>query len=165
MLTVSILTLLNTMAIFFVVRMLKQFYGSIAAVFFLIMSFQFYARFSGTTMTEQLGFAGGNLAIFFLIIGAKTRSIWKALFGLGLLTFALNARAGAFLVISIFNLWLVIFFSHRMNRLCIAVSAIIVVSIVFLSNIILVRIVAEPHAVPFSNYSYTLYGLASGNKV
>ncbi|HMD81875.1 MAG TPA: hypothetical protein VKE92_11235, partial [Anaerolineales bacterium] len=164
MATLVILTLLNMLAVYFVVRIVKQLYGSTAAAFFLIISFEFYLRFSGVTTSEQLGFAAGNLAIFFLMIGAHTRSLWKVLFGLGLLTLALNARAGAFFILPALILWLAFFFRQQTPFWRAAGSGILVVVTVFLLNLILVRVIAEPQAAAFSNYSYTLYGLASGNK-
>ncbi|MCI0608136.1 MAG: glycosyltransferase family 39 protein [Anaerolineae bacterium] len=164
MITLSILTLLNTLAVFFVVRMVKRLYGSIGAAIFLVISFEFYTRFSGTTLSEQLGFAAGNLALFFLLIGAHTGSLSKALFGLGLLTLALNARAGAFFILPILSLWLAFSFRQRAGFWRSAGLAIIVVISVFLLNLVLVRVIADPQSTSFSNYSYTLYGLASGNK-
>jgi hypothetical protein len=147
-----------------VIRVVKQLYGSTAAAFFLIISFEFYLRFAGVTTSEQLGFAAGNLALFFLLIGAHTRSLWKVLLGLGLLTLALNARAGAFFILPALILWLAFFFRQQTTFWRAAGSAIIVVVAVFLLNLILVRVIAQPQGAPFSNYSYTLYGLASGNK-
>ena len=164
MATLIILALINISAAYFVVRLVKQLYGAPAAAFFLILSFEFYIRFSGVTTSEQLGFAAGNFALFFLLIGAHTRSMWKALFGLGLLTLALNARAGAFFILPALILWLGLFFRQQTSVWRSTGSAIIVVVTVFLLNLILVTVLAEPQSVPFSNYSYTLYGLASGNK-
>lgn len=159
-----ILTLSNILAVFFVVRIVKRLYGSTAAGFFLIISFEFYTRFSGVTTSEQLGFAAGNLALYFLLIGAHTRDMRKALFGLGLLTLALNARAGAFFILPALILWLALSFRQRTTFWRAGGMAIVVVIAVFLLNLILVRAIAEPQSAPFSNYSYTLYGLASGNK-
>src|SRR5687767_6571152 len=97
--TLIVLTLANVLAVYFAVRIVKQLYGPTAAAFFLIISFEFYRRFSGVTTSEQLGFAAGNFALYFLLIGTQTRSLWRLLFGLGLLTLALNARAGAFFIL------------------------------------------------------------------
>ena len=111
--TVSILTVLNTLAVCFLVRVFKRLYGSIASGFFLVISFEFYIRFAGKTMTEQLGFVLGNLALFFLLIGAHEKNMRKALFGLGLLTLALNARAGAFIILPVLIIWLALFFRQH----------------------------------------------------
>lgn len=164
MITLSILTLINTLGVFFVVRMVKRLYGAIGAAIFLVISFQFYTRFSGTTLSEQLGFAAGNLALFFLLIGAHTGSLIKALFGLGLLTLALNARAGAFFILPILILWLAFSFRQRITFWRSAGLAALVIISVFLFNLTIVRVIADPKSTSFSNYSYTLYGLASGNK-
>ena len=159
-----LLSLINTLAVCFVVRWVKHLYGGTAAAFFLILSFEFYIRFAGLTLTEQLGFALANLALFFLLVGTHMRSLWRVLFGLGLLTLALNARAGAFFILPALTLWLGLYFRQQTSLWRSIGSAIVVVTAGFLLNYLLVRVIAEPQGVPFSNYSYTLYGLASGNK-
>jgi hypothetical protein len=164
MITLSIMTLLNALAVFFVFRMVKRLYGSTGAAIYLVVSLDFYARFSGTTLSEQLGFAAGNLALFFLLLGTHTGSLSKALFGLAVLTLALNARAGAFFILPILSLWLGFSFRQRTalwRSLSLSISVVI---LVFLLNLIIVRVIADPRSTTFSNYSYTLYGLASGNK-
>ena len=39
-----------------------------------------------------------------------------------------------------------------------------VIASAFILNFLLTKAIADPQGIPFSNYSYTLYGLASGNK-
>jgi hypothetical protein len=74
MLTLTLLTLFNTIAVFYVVRMVKERFGPLGASVFLIASFEFYSRFAGQTLSEQLGFAFANLALCCLfaasVIGA-----------------------------------------------------------------------------------------------
>jgi len=164
MIALIILTLFNTIAVFFVVRMIKERFGSISAGIFLILSFEFYARFSGVTSTEQLGFALANIALFFLLSCIRDRSFGKGLWGLALLTLALNARAGAFFILPALIVWLVFSFREQIPFKRSAGFAIAVILVVFIINIALIKMIADPKGAPFSNYSYTLYGLASGNK-
>ena len=164
MITLSILTLFNALAVFFVVRGINQFYGLTAAAVFLVGSVVFYFRYSGVTTSEQLGVAAGHLALFFLLLGVRTGSLKQVLFGLGFLTLALNARAGAFFILPVLILWLAFYFRKTIAFWRSACLAALVVIMVFVSNLIMVRIIADPTSTSFSNYSYTLYGLASGNK-
>jgi len=164
MVTLAVLTWINAIAVLLVVREIRRNFGGPAAAFLLIFTYVFYARFAGTTMTEQLGFALGNLAVFFLLISAQNESLRHALFGLGLLSLALIARAGAFFILPILVVWITILFRTKNAAWRAPVLAIAVIASAFILNSILLKTIAEPQGVPFSNYSYTLYGLASGNK-
>jgi len=71
MVTLAVLTWINALAVLLVVREVKRSYGAVGASVLLIIAYKFYLRFAGTTMTEQLGFALGNLAVFFLLTGCR----------------------------------------------------------------------------------------------
>ncbi len=164
MITLALLTWVNALAVFLVVQEVKRGFGATGASVILLFSYKFYLRFAGTTMTEQLGFALGNLAMFFLLIGSQRKSFKHALLGLGLLSLAMNARAGGFFVLPILILWLALTFYHKIVLWRIFGLAIAVVTLPFVLNLLLFKAIANPGGAPFSNYSYTLYGLASGNK-
>ncbi|MDP1709359.1 MAG: hypothetical protein Q8L21_00530, partial [Candidatus Komeilibacteria bacterium] len=164
MTTLIILTLVNVIAILIAFQAIKRWYGALGASAYLLIAYVFYTRFTGETSSEQLGFALGNLALFFLLVGVQTRSFWRALFGLGILTLALNARAGAFFILPALIVWMAFYFRRQIVFWRTAGLAIAVVVMVFLLNIFLARVVTGQQGTTFSNYSYTLYGLASGNK-
>jgi len=164
MVSLALLTWVNALVVLLVVQEVKRSYSAFGASVLLIFAYKFYLRFAGTTMTEQLGFAFGNLAMFFLLIGARTKSLKHALSGLGLLCLALNARAGAFFILPILILWLVLTFYPQTGLWRTLGLSIIVVILPFVFNFLLFKAIADPQSIPFSNYSYTLYGLASGNK-
>jgi hypothetical protein len=164
MVSLAVLTWVNALAVLLVVQEVKRSYGALGASVLLISAYKFYLRFAGTTMTEQLGFALGSLAVFFLLIGARTKSLKHALSGLGLLCLALNARAGAFFILPILILWLVMTFYPQAGLWRTLGLSVIVVTLPFVFNFLLFKAIADPRSTPFSNYSYTLYGLASGNK-
>jgi len=164
MATLIILTLVNIVAILIAFQAIKHWYGALGASAYLLIAYVFYTRFTGETSTEQLGFVLGNLAVFFLLVGVQTRSFWRALFGLGLLALALNARAGAFLILPALILWLAYYFRKHVIFWRAASLAIVVVIMVFLLNTFLARVTTGQQGTTFSNYGYTLYGLASGNK-
>ncbi len=159
-----ILTLVNIIAILIAFQAVKRWYGAFGASAYLIIAYEYYKRFAGKTLTEQLGFALGNLALFFLLVGVQTRSFWRALFGLGILTLALSARAGAFFILPVLILWLAFYFRRQIAYWRAAGLAILVVLAAFLLNTFMARFTTSLQGTTFSNYAYTLYGLASGNK-
>ncbi len=89
MVTLALLTWVNALAVLLVVRQVRRSYGALGSSFLLLFAYEFYLRFAGTTMTEQLGFVLGNLGVFFLLIAAQNRNLMHALLGLGLLSLGL----------------------------------------------------------------------------
>jgi len=164
MTTLAFLNLINALAVTLTVRVVRRSYGAPGASFLLIFAYAFYTRFAGTTMTEQLGFALGNLAVFFLLIAAQDKSFKHAFPGLGLLSLALIARAGAFFILPAMIVWILVAFRSKNGAWRAAGLAIAVAASAFILNTVLLKSTADPQGIPFSNYSYTLYGLASGNK-
>jgi len=161
--TLAILAILNGLAIFFAAREVQKNHGSSIATTFLAICYWYYCAHAGVTATEQLGLCFGSLGMAFFVHGIQNESIRKIAFGLFLLTIALNARSGAFFILPVIILWLGINYKKEMGwRKPIAVG-IALVALGMLGNLIMVKLVGSPNAHPFSNYSYTLYGLASGN--
>lgn len=164
MYALACLTLLNAMAVYLTTSILKKLYGAFAAAAFLLVSYVFYERFSGEVVTEQLGFMLGNLALSFLLVGVYNKKVWHALLGLGLLTLGLNARAGAFFILPVLVVWLAYCFHQSKGFWNVFIFGIAVIIISFTVNLMLVKVFGNSQGRAFSNYSYTLYGLASGNK-
>jgi hypothetical protein len=160
----AVLTLVNALTVLLVVREVRRIYGATGASVLLIFAYEFYIRFAGTTMTEQLGFALGNLAVFFLLIASQDKNLNHALLGLGLISLGLIARAGAFFILPVLIVWMVIPFQSKNVAWRASGLAAIVIAAAFILNSVILKTVGNPRGDPFSNYSYTLYGLASGNK-
>ncbi len=117
-------------------------------------------------MSENLGVPLGALG--FALMWRGTAQKQQLLFWLGLFitTLALNARAGAFFTLPIFLLWSGWAFrkeGRRFSWQVLIISAAFVFA-AFVANFILVRSLASSTGVPFANFSYTLYGLASGGE-
>jgi len=161
--TLAILAILNGLAVFFAAREIQKNHGSSIATTFLAICYWYYCAHAGVTATEQLGLCFGSLGMAFFVHGIQNESIRKIAFGLFLLTIALNARAGAFFILPVIILWFGINYKKEMGWRKPIVSGIALVALGMLGNLIMVKLVGSPNAVPFSNYSYTLYGLASGN--
>lgn len=160
-----LLVLANAVAVFWatleVNRIIKN---SFFSAIFLILGYIYFRRFSGTLLTENLGFLMGNLALFFLLRGASTKNIKYAFWGLFLLTNGLNARAGAFIILPILGAWIAISFHNNQSLWKKLFTAMAVIIVSMAGNWLLGKLLNPPTSAVFANYSYTLYGLASGNK-
>jgi len=165
MVTLAILTALTGLACYFTAREIQRTHGPEIAVFILMVLFLFNRAHSGISMSESLGLALGSLGFGLLWRGASTRSLFYIWSGLFVTTLALNTRAGAFFMLPILILWAG--WLLRENKfipwkiLIISSSAVV---LGFVLNLILTRLIAVPSGIPFANFAYTLYGLASGGK-
>ncbi len=165
MAALAVLTALTGLACCFTAREIQRTHGAELAVFVLTVIFLFFRAHSGVSMSENLGVMLGTLGFGLLWRGASEKSL--SYIGMGLLatTLALNARAGAFFMLPLLILWAG--WLLRENKwiswktLFISASA---VALGFALNLALTRMVAVPSGVPFANFSYTLYGLASGGE-
>lgn len=163
--TIIILVLCNALAVFFAAQEIRHVLKSnFASAVYIILAYMFFRRFSGTLMTENLGFCLGNLAMIFLIRGSFQNRLGQLLYGIFLLTIALNARAGAFLVLPVLAIWLGFSFYKRLGFWRPFLLGCFIILLGMSANLIIARLTISPNATLFSNYSYTLYGIASGNK-
>jgi hypothetical protein len=164
MAALGLLTLITALACYLAAREIQSTHGPEAAVFVLVILFLFYRHHSGTVMSENLGVPLGALGFASMWRGTaqKTGSVfWLGLF---VTTLALNARAGAFFTLPLLLLWGGWMFREEGQQFSfrfLAISSAVVFA-GFILNLILVRLLAAPSGIPFSNFSYTLYGLASG---
>jgi hypothetical protein len=161
--TLVILATLNGLAVYVAAREIEKRYSSWIAATFLIICYWYYCAHAGITASEQLGLCLGVLSLAILIHGIQNESIRKVAFGLFVLTVGLNARAGAFFILPVIIVWLGIVFHPQLGWRKTIALGIGAVMLGMLGNLCLAKTIGAPDAVPFSNYSYTLYGLASGN--
>ncbi|HXQ33650.1 MAG TPA: hypothetical protein VN843_06475 [Anaerolineales bacterium] len=161
--SLAILAMLNGLALFLAAREIQKVHGSWIAATFLAICYWYYCAHAGITASEQLGLCFGSLGLAFFVHETRNESITKVIFGLFLLTVALNARAGAFFILPAFILWFGIIHHKNLGWRKPIALGIAVVVLGMLSNMVMVKIIGSTDAVPFSNYSYSLYGLASGN--
>lgn len=160
-----VLVAVNALSAFFAAREVQRAVkSSLAAALFLILCYIFYRRFAGTLLTENLGFCLGNLALVLLLRGAAEKKLNLILYGIFLLTTGLNARAGAYFILPVLALWAGVTFRGAMGFWRPLLLGVLVVVIGMAANSALVKFVSASPSVAFSNYSYTLYGIAAGNK-
>jgi hypothetical protein len=165
MISLAILTAMTGLACYVAAREIQRTHGAEIAVFILMVLFLFHRAHSGISMSESLGVTLGALGFGLLWRGASTKNLFFIWAGLLTTTLALNARAGAFFMLPILILWAA--WLLRENKfipwkvLFISASAVI---LGFAFNLALTRLIAVSNGVPFANFSYTLYGLASGGR-
>ena len=140
-------------------------FGALAGIVVVYLARLFYIPYIGTTLTEQLGFPLGLLALTVLTHAVRNGKKWFFASGLLLATFALLVRNGAFFVLpAIFIFGIFVFGANKQSRMRTALILGLAILIPFLLNFGLGRLVASPDSVQFGNFSDTLYGQAVGGK-
>lgn len=161
-LALTFLALFNGLAVFLAGREIQRVTNAFVASTFIVICYWYYIEHAGTVTTENLAFCMSVLAIAFLIRGSERTSLAAISYGLFLLATALSIRAGAFFILPALLLWFLIVYRKVFGwkgfaAVCLAVL------IAMGSNVLFQRSIGHPNGVLFSNYSETLYGLASGN--
>lgn len=160
--SLAILAVFNGTAAFLAAREIQKMHNAPAAAIFVLIVYWYHCRGAGTTMTETLGLPFGCLGLAFLLQGGKRKILWQIGFGFFLLTLALNIRAGAFFILPALFIWFWITYKKDFGwKGPLFVSLAVLVAMT--SNVVIKRVIGNPEGALFANYSYTLYGLASGN--
>jgi hypothetical protein len=162
---IAVLVALVAVAVFLLAREVQRTHGILAALMLVSVLFLFYRRFNGTTLTENLGLLLGTVSFAVLWRSVHPRRAGLFLFGLLLLTLALNARAGVLLVLPVLALWGGWCFratSHFSLR--IVGYGFGVICLGFALNHLLLTVVGDP-TLSFSNFSYVLYASMVGSKL
>ena len=139
-------------------------FASAAAAFAAL--FAFIHLTLGTTMSENLGFALGGAAFVLLADGATSGRRVLVLIGLALLSCALVTRAGALFALPALALWCGWRFRAAGSRLSWPLTGLglAACAVGFAANKALTILVGAPDQLAFSNFAYTLYGLAIGGE-
>ena len=133
-----------------------------AAITMMIVAYCYIGRFQGKFMTEQLGLPLGALSLAFLLLGIRERILFYSLWGIFIMSLALNARAGAFFVLPLLIAWFLTLRKVSLSRLALAGIACTAVALGFVANLWLFNSISVPGSVPFSNFGDTIYGMATG---
>ena len=163
---IAILTLLVAGSVYSLANEVRNVRGALVAAVTLVVMFFFIRIYIGKLLTESLGITFGALAFTILISGARKNSQLQVLFGIGVLTMAMNIRAGAYLAIFSLLFWASRWFRGKRlvsPRLLIAGFALIALSLGI--NSIILRAIGAKDVVPFANFADSAYGVASGYRV
>ena len=166
-LVLGLLVAINALACYFAAMEIRRTHGELPAAFLLIFLFLFYRhRTVGTVMSENLGFPLGILGFTFIWRGITNASYRLILFGLFLTSLALNARPGPLFVLPLVLIWAGWWFreSGRQFSWRVFLLGMCAVAAGFALNLLMVRLLGTSSGVPFAQFSYALYGLASGGK-
>ncbi|NJN87603.1 MAG: hypothetical protein HC881_16455 [Leptolyngbyaceae cyanobacterium SL_7_1] len=153
--SVAALGAIAGIALWVLIREIRQTLGTPSAWGSLLGVVWFYRRFIGTVWTEHWGLTLGAVAAAMLWRSIHRRQLSLFLGGLLVLTLGLTARAGAFLVLPALIGWGSWFFRElRAGR--VAVAGLAMVAIAFLLNQAVLNAIGRPE-LAFSNYAYTVY--------
>ena len=160
----TLLTLLVSLACYLLAREINKTHGPAIAAFCLVFIFIYYRYHSGVVRTENLGILFGTLGTAMIWRGISIRSQLHLLAGILLTSLGMVARAGVFFILPLLVLWGAI--SFRKNGKPInwrfVIAGMLVVTFAFLVNQIIANSFGTDDVVPFGNFSYSFYGLASG---
>jgi hypothetical protein len=164
MFSLAIITAVMAIASYYGIREIQRTHGAETAVFLLIILFLYFRHHSGISLSETLGVPLGVLGIGLIWRGMEKRSQTTAIFGLFMVAFALNTRPGAMFTLPLILLWAGWIFRKPSEYISIRFlfwgAGVIIFS--FAINTFFVRLLAGPTGTVFSNFSWALYGLASG---
>ncbi len=162
--SLALCVLLNAMAVYFAARVIRQTHGPLISTLFLLLAFLFYRRFIGMTDTENVGFLLGMLAFIFLWQAAHQKDPRWALAGLFFSSLALNTRPGAFLILPALFVWALRTFARGkkifLQKIFWFATGLVILP--FVLNFGLARLTTSGKQPLFSNYAFTLYGIADG---
>lgn len=162
-LSLIVLAVIVAVATFLLASEVKINFGVLpAALVAAIMIYCYSGRFTGKFLTEQLGIPLGMLSLSILLQGLRQNSFRHVVWGVFVLTIALNARAGAMFVLPMLILWGVTWAGKSklsINNLFMLSGSVV---LGFLVNYWIFKSISSPGSVPFANFGETLYGMATG---
>lgn len=133
-------------------------HGPVAGGSVLFLLAVYASSYTGATMTETLGLSLGALGWGLLWWGARRPMAPAPVLGTFLVALALNARAGAFLVLPALIVWGV----RRAGAMQFGAWAAAAVLAAFAVNALLYRAIGPAGVVPFANFGFVLYGVVTG---
>ena len=162
----ALLTLLAAIACYLLAREIRRTHGPAIAVFVLVFIFIYYRYHSGVVRTENLGILFGALGTALIWRGISRSHHLFVLAGIALTSLGMIARAGAFFILPLLILWAALLFRNKKQLVSwqFLAGGMIVVALSFIVNQLMVHSFGTRNIVPFGNFSYSLYGLASGGK-
>lgn len=162
----TLLTLLVALACFLLAKEIHRTHGPLIAVFVLVIVFIYYRYHSGVVRTENLGILFGALGTAAIWRGISRSRLIAFAAGVFLTSLGMVARAGAFFILPLLVLWGAFLFRQpgKMVSWRFGIIGTTAVLLAFVANGLITRSFGASDVVPFGNFSYSLYGLASGGK-
>lgn len=159
----SVLIVMAALASALMAIRLLEFLHPVSVSLVSMVIFFYFRRFSGVISSETLGLTLGVLGLFFLWGSIKERKLFSYSIGLFLTAMALLTRAGAFIILPMIILWGVLYLRKEETSIVkFMFLSFIPLLAAYLLNKGIFALYSAAGGVVFSNYSYSLYGLASG---
>src|SRR5262249_51749724 len=165
------LTALVSVAAFFFSRQVVGSFGRLAGFRAVLVTFLFYRRFFGSLMTENLGLSLGLLGCALLLhsLQSPEYGVTVAAYAVFVLTMALIARAGAFLVLPAILLYFWVNGRQRASILVtrnwrLVLAGCLGIGLAFGCNVLVRQWTGSTNTVPFGNGAASFYGMAAGYK-
>lgn len=163
MVALFILAFLAALAVYLLGMEVRDLFGVFSAgITIVVVAYCYVGRFQGKFMTEQLGLPLGALSLALLLRGIRERNLSYFPWAIFIISLAMNARAGAFVVLPMLILWFVTLRNGSLSKLALGGIACAAVALGFVANLWLFKSIAVPGSVPFSNFGETIYGMATG---
>ncbi len=167
-LTIALQTVIVALACLMAAREVGRSFGLLSAVMFFATLLAFASDYTPTTLSETHGLAFGTLAFATLCRAATERSRRAFAVGMFVLSLALGARSGAFLVLPALLAWALVWLKSkgegRRSRL--SWDAAIIGGVAALGGLAVPLLFhalwGTSGQLPQGNFSYTLYGMAVG---
>jgi len=163
-LLLMIFALFMSFSIFMLMKEVKKGFGILpSALLAGMLIYNYTGRFVGKFLTEQVGLLLGMLSLTLFLRGIREQKYFYFPAALLSLSFALNARAGAFFVLPFLILWVVILAGKSLPSIIrFGFLNLGVVIGGFAVNFWLFKSVSSPDSLPFGNFGMTLYGMVTG---
>lgn len=164
-LSIAILGFLAAIATYKMVKELREIRGSLVASVSLVVVFLFTRTYIGKALTETLGITFALIAYSWLMQGVRRNEPNRVIVGIGMLTMAMNIRAGAYFVIPTLLLWAAYSFrTEGMFSKGVLIGGICLIILSFGINSLTLHSIGAKDVIPFANFPDSFYGLASGYK-
>jgi hypothetical protein len=165
-LTFIVSAVLISLALLYSASVLRRIFGFAGAFYYAVLSAYYVAPYVGTFMSEIPGIVYANLAFGLLVDGVSRKKYSHFCLGLFLLGLAISARAGAFFVLPLLVVFSVFVFAAKGKGryLYLGGTLVVVVSSLAYSPLSIEFMKPDGEHAYQGNFSYVLYGLASGGK-
>ncbi|AUR53128.1 hypothetical protein [Aquella oligotrophica] len=163
--TLLLQSILLSVSAFFLAKRLAHLSGIASGILVFIL-FQAYMIINTypTTMTENAGLIFSCLGFGFIFWGCERHKILLMVIGIGLISIALNARAGAFFVLPMLLVWVLVYLEREKQKVIPwGICFILASSFGFILQFLLAHMMGNASNT-MGNFSYTLYGLSVGGK-
>lgn len=164
-LSIALLGFLAAIATYKMVKELQQIRGSLVASVSLVVVFLYTRTYIGKALTETMGMTFALIAYSWLMQGVRRNEPIRVVVGIGMLTMAMNIRAGAYFVIPTLLLWAAYAFRREgMFSKGVLVGGICLIILSFGINSLTLHSIGAKDVIPFANFPDSFYGLAAGYK-